>query len=267
MVLKGNSVESKWLRSPRPNPQAQLRLFCFPYAGGSDLTFRTWPRELPPDVEVCGVQLPGHGNRLRENSIDRIEPLVAALAPQLLPYLDRPFAFFGHSMGALISFEVARWLRRNHAPKPECLFVSGRPAPQIPDPERRTYDLPEPEFIEELRRLNGTPREVLEHPELLQLMLPIIRADFGLCQNYRYQPETPLDFPIIAYGGTGDVEVSYEQLRGWHDQTSASFSQRMFEGDHFFLISAKLDLLKVLSSELEGLIMKNITRLAANQML
>jgi len=263
-VRQENSRDIQWVRSPKPNPRAVLRMFCFPYAGGSDLTFRTWSRELPAAVEVCGIQLPGHGNRFREALIDRLEPLVNALTPMLVPYLDRPSVFFGHSMGALIAFEVARRLRRDSAPEPEYLFVSGRPAPQVPDPERRTYDLPEPEFLKELQRLNGTPKEVLEHPELLQLTLPIIRADFALCQNYRYEPDTPLAYPILAFGGVDDVEVSAEQLRAWGDQTTASFSQRMFLGDHFFLISARAALLKTLSGVLEQLIMKQTANLSAS---
>lgn len=255
-MRKESSRDIQWVRSPKPNSRAVLRLFCFPYAGGSDLTFRTWPLELPAAVEVCGIQLPGHGNRLREALIDRIEPLVDALTPMLVPYMDRPSAFFGHSMGALIAFEVARRLRRDCGPEPEYLFVSGRPAPQLPDPERRTYDLSEPEFLEELRRLNGTPQEVLEHPELLQLTLPIIRADFALCQNYRYAPGARLDYPIFAFGGVDDQEVSPEQLRAWGDQTTASFSQRMLPGDHFFLISARAVLVKTLSGALKQLFMR-----------
>lgn len=262
--VRKESSRDQWVRSPKPNPRAVLRIFCFPYAGGSDLTFRTWPMELPAAVEVCGIQLPGHGNRLREALIDRMEPLIDALTPMLVPYLDRPFAFFGHSMGALMAFEVARRLRRDGAPEPEYLFVSGRPGPQIPDLERRTHDLPEPEFLEELRRLNGTPKEVLEHPELLQLTLPIVRADFALCQNYRYAPDARLDYPIFAFGGVDDPEVSSEQLRAWGDQTTASFSQRMFPGDHFFLISARADLLKTLSGELEQLIVRQNANLSAS---
>jgi surfactin synthase thioesterase subunit len=263
-VREENTGDIQWVRSLKPNPQAVLRLFCFPYAGGSDLTFRTWPLELPAGVEVCGIQLPGHGNRLREPLIDRMEPLVAALTPMLVPYLDRPFAFFGHSMGAMIAFEVTRRLRRDSAPQPEYLFVSGRPAPQLPDTERCTYDLPEPEFLDELRRLNGTPKEVLEHPELLQLTLPIVRGDFALCQNYSYVPEARLDCPILAFGGEDDAEVSPEQLRAWGDQTAASFSLRMLPGDHFFLISAKAILLKTLSGALEQLIMRQNANLSAS---
>ena len=266
-VRKENNREIQWVRSPKPNPRAMLRIFCFPYAGGSDLTFRTWPMELPAAVEICGVQLPGHGNRFREPLIDRMEPLVNAVTPMLIPYMDRPSAFFGHSMGALIAFEVARRLRRDCAPEPECLFVSGRPAPQVPDTERRTYDLPEPEFLKELRRLNGTPREVLEHPELLQLTLPIIRADFGLCQNYRYVPDAPLAYPIFAFGGVDDPEVSLEQLRAWSDQTTASFSHRLLPGDHFFLISARAVLLKTLSGVLEQLIMRQNANLSASRVM
>jgi medium-chain acyl-[acyl-carrier-protein] hydrolase len=219
--------------------------------------------ELPAGVEVCGIQLPGHGNRLRQTLIDRLEPLVDALTPMLVPYMDRPSIFFGHSMGAIIAFEVARRLRRDGAPEPEYLFVSGRPAPQLPDQERHTHDLPEPEFLEELRRLNGTPKEVLEHSELLELTLPIIRADFALCQNYHYVPDARLDYPILAFGGVDDREVSLEQLRAWGDQTTASFSVRMLSGDHFFLVSARAVLLKTLSGVLEQLIVRQNANFSA----
>ena len=205
-TLSTHYYNSSWVKSPKPNPAARLRLFCFPHAGGGALTYRMWPEALPADVEVCAVQLPGRDGRIEDPAIDNLDALVDALVPELLPLLDRPFALFGHSMGAMISFEVARRLRARQLAVPQRMFVSGRRAPQLPpEDERRTFDLPKDEFVEELGRLNGTPREVLEHPELLELLLPILRADFSVCQTYVYAPGEPLDVPITVLGGLEDT--------------------------------------------------------------
>jgi medium-chain acyl-[acyl-carrier-protein] hydrolase len=205
-------------------------------------------------VEVCAVQLPGRGNRLREPPFTDLDTLVRTLAEALLPYLDQPFAFFGHSMGALIGFELAHRLRERESPAPVQLFVSGHRAPQLDRDRLAAYDLPEPEFLEELRRINGTPQEVLEHPELIQLMLPLLRADFKVVQTYLYAPRPPLDAPITAFGGLGDEDVSREQLAGWREQTRAEFSLHMLPGDHFFIQTSEALLLEVLSSRLDQLL-------------
>jgi len=224
-----------WITCPFPNPQASLRLFCFPYAGGGALSFRGWGTQLPPAVEVCPIELPGRGMRLKEAPFTRLVPLVEAVVEALLPYLDKPFAFFGHSMGALISFEVARRLRRDQALNPVHLFVSGRRAPQWPDPDPPIHALPEAEFLGELRRLNGTPEAVLASRELMQLLLPVLRADFAVLETYRYEPASPLECPIAAFGGLQDPEVACETLEAWRQQTRSDFSLQMLPGDHFFL--------------------------------
>jgi medium-chain acyl-[acyl-carrier-protein] hydrolase len=224
-----------WVTFPRPNPRARLRLFCFPYAGGSSLTYRKWPDGLPADVEVCPVQLPGRGNRLREPAYTQLPPLIETLSVALSPYFDVPFAFFGHSMGATIGFELARQLRSARAPEPFHLFVSGRRAPQCPETDPPSYELPEPLFIEELRRLDGTPQEVLEHPELMQFLLPLLRADFQLIQTYAYDPGPPLSCPITAFGGDRDPDAGRDLLEPWREQTTSDFSLQMFPGGHFFL--------------------------------
>jgi medium-chain acyl-[acyl-carrier-protein] hydrolase len=244
---------SPWLNCTAPNSGAALRLFCFPYAGGNALIYRAWPEHLPWTVEVCAVQLPGRGERLRETPYRDMPSLVGALADALLPHLDKPFAFFGHSMGALISFELIRELRRRGGPLPAHLFVSGRRAPQLTKDDPPTYDLPEAEFLEDVRRFNGTPQEVLEHPELMQLLLPLLRADFAICQTYDYRPEPPLDCPISAFGGLQDVDVPRDYLEAWREQTAASFSVRMLPGDHFFLRTFQPLLLSTLAQPLRRL--------------
>ena len=242
---------NSWVSCPRPSPNPALRLFCFPYSGAAAAIYYPWADTLPPTIEVCPVQLPGHGTRLSETLITRLAPLVDATAAALEPYFDRPFAFFGHSMGALLSFELARRLRHAGQSGPRALFVSGHGAPQLRDPNPPLHQLPEPEFIEKLRELNGTPEDVLHHVELLQLLTPILRADFAVCETYVYPQEPPLNCPLSAYGGLGDAYVSREELQAWHAQTTGAFNIRMFPGDHFYLNTARPYLLQALARELD----------------
>jgi medium-chain acyl-[acyl-carrier-protein] hydrolase len=238
-----------WIPFHKPGPEARLRLFCFPYAGAGALIFRNWSDGLPADVEVCPVQLPGRGTRLMEHPFTQLSPLVETLAQALVPLLDRPFAFFGHSLGALVSFELARRVRRRYGVHPVRLFVSAGRAPQIPHRAPPIHTLPEKEFLAELRRLNGTPSEILNHEELMEIMLPLLRADFALYETYVYSTEPPLNCPISAFGGLQDRRVNDTDLEAWRAQTSVSFSLRMFPGDHFFLNQPLL--LQVLSQELK----------------
>lgn len=237
---------NQWMTCWKPNPQATLRLFCFHYAGGGAAIFRTWSDSLPQSVEVCAIELPGRGARLRETPFTHIEPLVQNLASALFPNLDKPFVFFGHSMGALISFELTRLLRKDYNLSPVHLFISGHRAPQIPDSDPPIHDLPESAFVEELRHLNGTPPAVLENAELMQLFLPTLRADFSVVETYAYTPEPPLECPITVFGGLQDSEASCDELDAWREQTNHSFVLQMFPGDHFFLQSAQQPLLQSL---------------------
>jgi len=233
-----SAPSNSWITCPSPKPQASLRLFCFPYAGGGALSFRSWGAHLPA-VEVCPIELPGRGMRLKEAPFTRLVPLAEAVVEALLPYLDKPFAFFGHSMGALISFEVARRLRRNQTRNPVQLFVSGHRAPRWPDPDPPIHILPEAEFLGELRRLNGTPEAVLANHELMQLLLPVLRADFAVLETYCYEPTSPLECPIAAFGGLHDPDVTCEMLEAWRQETRSDFSLQMLPGDHFFLHTAQ----------------------------
>lgn len=251
MSTTATLLRNPWLVNTKPKPEARVRLFCFPYAGGSTAIFHKWQQELPAWVDVFAVQLPGHGSRLGEAPVTNLFKLVEMIEPALLPYFNKPFAFFGHSMGAMISFELARILRHKHGLEPLHLFVSGRSAPQLPV-EKATYDLPEAEFAEELRRLNGTPPHVLEHTELMTLMAPVLRTDFELVQTYSYTPQPPLDCPITAFGGWEDTDVTRASLEAWREQTTSDFSVRMLLGDHFFLHSARPYILHVLKKELHA---------------
>ncbi|MFY9820400.1 MAG: thioesterase II family protein [Thermoanaerobaculia bacterium] len=240
----------RWLAYREVNPRARLRMFCFPYAGGGASAFRGWASLLPADVEVCPVQLPGRESRLRDQPFSRPEPMIEALADVLQPYMDMPFVFFGHSMGAMIGFELSRELRRRGKKLPFCLFASGRRAPHLPAREEDIHSLPEPEFIAKLRELNGTPEEVLQHAELMKLLLPILRADFAVNETYVYTEEEPLDLALSAFGGLGDKEVTRDDVEAWRQHTRGRFRMRMLPGDHFFVHGAKDLILEAVARDL-----------------
>jgi len=248
-MTTANTCDS-WIACRKPNTQARLRLFCFAYAGTGASIFRTWQDGLPADVEVCPVEFPGRGTRLMETPFTQLAPLVQGLAKALVPLLDKPFAFFGHSLGALVGFELARQLRRQSGLQPVRLFVSAHRAPQFPLRDRLIHALPEVEFLFELRCMNGIPGKVLEEEELMQIMLPVLRADLGMYETYVYSAEPPLNCHISAFGGLQDCRVSRGHLEGWRDQTSASFSLQMFPGDHFFWHPTQPLLLNRLSQDL-----------------
>jgi medium-chain acyl-[acyl-carrier-protein] hydrolase len=198
------------------------------------------------------VQLPGREGRVREEPFTRLEPLVASLTDALAQELtELPAAFFGHSMGALVAFETARELRRRGAREPVQLLVSARRAPHLPARHEPIHALPEAAFRDELRRLQGTPEAVLEHPELMELLEPMLRADFAVIETFEHRPAPPLNAPITAFGGAGDEDVPFEDLDAWSRHTAGGFRRRSFRGGHFFLQhEARRDLLRAVAAEL-----------------
>ncbi len=246
--------KSIWIDAIKPNPAAIIRLFCFPHAGGSSMTYRGWGKVLSSKIEICPVNLPGRYKRIHEAPYDRISPLIDALAKEFQLFQELPFAFFGHSMGALIAFELARRLRREKQPGPTWFFASGRPAPQIIRNKPLIHNLPEDEFIKEVMILGGTPKELLQDQDLLKLFLPILRADFAINETYQYYQEEPLDCPITAYGGLKDKSIKKEETELWKKQTNNDFLCRMFPGDHFFINSNQDAVLNALNQDLSNLI-------------
>lgn len=229
------SSDSPWVLQPHPRPHAPLRLLCFPYAGGGASFYRTWSSYLPPEIELTPVQLPGHENRLHEQPFTEMSHLIPALASGLGPYLDRPFAFLGYSLGALVSFEFAHYLRRQGKMLPLHLFALSCRAPQKSSPTPPLHTLPDAAFIARLRDFNGTPDALLQSKELMQLMLPVMRADFALYERYKYQSVPALSCSITAYGGRRDPLVARADLQGWATLTDAAFFLRTYPGDHFFI--------------------------------
>ncbi len=247
------SVNSRWVVTSKRKPSASLLLVCFPHAGAGASVYAAWNRELPATVDLCAVQPPGREQRMAEPFLTRMDELVAEATNALLPLLDRPCVFFGHSMGALVAFEVARELRRRGARIPVGLCVSAREAPQRQSRPLVPWDLPDPEFIEQIdRRYNGLPAALKAEPELLALFLPILRADLRLLFSYTYQAEPPLDVPLLAFGGEQDPGVSLDALQAWREQTLGRFSAKFFPGDHFYHQANRRMLLAALAQEFFG---------------
>jgi medium-chain acyl-[acyl-carrier-protein] hydrolase len=223
---------AKWFVCLQPSPAAETRLFIFPYAGGSPAAFGKWNLG---NVETQIAHYPGRGSRFNETPIREIESLVESLSLAIQPFLDKPFVFFGHSLGGLMAFELTRSLRRRHLPQPKTLFVSACGAPQLSDPHPPIHALPDDKLLEAVQKFNGIPFEILNQPEALKILLPIARADFEAVESYRCTDGEPLDIPIVALGGLDDPRVSREQLEGWAKQTAARFEAHYFPGDHFFI--------------------------------
>jgi len=242
-------MKDRWFVCPRPNSKAKLRLFLFPYAGGAPTAFSKWLIEFPDYIETSIVHYPGRGSRFNEPPIKEITALVEEINQAILPALDKPFIFFGHSFGGMLAFELARRL----SPQPQILFVSACGAPHIPNPNLPIHSLPDPEFIRSLHDLNGLPAEVVENLELMQLLLPILRADFEAFENYEYlSGEHRLTCPIIAFGGSDDSHVDRARLDAWAHHTDGNFKTKIFSGDHFFINTARQSVITSMKAEINS---------------
>ncbi|MFX0592793.1 thioesterase II family protein [Melissospora conviva] len=240
-----------WLAGgPRRAAAPAVRLFCLPYAGGGSSAYGGWQQLLGAAVEVCPVELPGRQSRWHDPAYSRVRPLVESLASALAAELDVPYALFGHSMGSLVAFELARELRRRGVPPPRILFAAGGPAPDLRRLSPDIHDRPDAVVVDRLRRLGNLDEEIAAESELLELLLPAIRADFSVCETYRYAPEPPLDCPIVAFAGDEDQEVPVERVAPWREHTSAAFSLQVLPGGHFFPISARDAMLRTIRATL-----------------
>lgn len=247
-------MKNRWIVCPQPNSNATARLYLFPYAGGAPSSFTKWVAEFPNTVEVCIVHYPGRGSRFNESPIKDLFILVEEITNAIQPELDKPFFFFGHSFGALLAFEVACRI----SPQPQILFASACGAPHVPNPNRPIHSLPDFEFIKSLQEFNGLPGEISNNSELMELLLPTLRADFEAFENYHYTSnEHRLDCPIVAFGGAEDAHVDRTRLDAWEYHTNGSFKSKIFQGDHFFINIARQSVITTMKAEINSLHAKN----------
>lgn len=223
-----------WFPYWRPKPEAQVRLFCFPFAGGTASVLQRWAQAGFAEIDVLVAQYPGHETRFREPLFRSVPALVETLGPLLLPLLDRPFAFFGYSLGSYVSLELTHWLQRAGAPAPLGLMLAAGAPPHLKQ-HHGVYALPEEAFLAELRRYGGTPPQVLAERELMELLMPVLRADFEMADEYRRAPEPRLALPLSVWGGQEDTEPSPRALEAWRDHSTAPFALEVLPGGHFFL--------------------------------
>jgi medium-chain acyl-[acyl-carrier-protein] hydrolase len=234
LTTASTGAAQRWVRLWSPRPQARLRLLCFHPAGAGTAFFRDWATLLPDDVEVLAVQLPGRESRFTEPPLTSHQEAVTALHAALRPYLTRPYALFGHSMGALLAYGVAVAAMRHGDRPPVRLFLSGS---QGPGGEPRKPGRPawtDAELVADLREMGGTPEEVLSNSDLLALVLPTLRADYALCDSFRAPAGALLDCPVSVFGGDRDAYTAADLAR-WGATTRGGWTQRMFDGGHFFL--------------------------------
>lgn len=250
LYLSLKTTNTSWIKRTRQNPNAASRLFCFPYAGEWSQIYQYWINHLSSDIELCLIDLPGQGSRLNEAPIANLSILAQEVIVNIQTYLDRPFAFFGHGMGALLSFELVRLLRQQGYLAPKHLFVSGQRAPHLTLDRVPIYSRSESEFIMEMRRLEGAPEAVLADTRLRKLASPALHGDFQVIETYQYQQCEPLDCPITVFGGLQDVSVDIMALEGWRQHTTKRFELQLFKGNKFFLNEAQSLILQEVHQQL-----------------
>jgi len=249
MLLRQPNL-SVWLPHCAHESHARVRLFCLPYAGGSAASFRNWQTGFSRDIQVCPVELPGRGTRFTEPLHGELVPLARSISEGILPYMDRPFAIFGHSMGGRLGFEVCRDLEVRFAMRPLVFFASGANSPEIPE-ANPVHHLPDDQMVARLRALNQSRPGAFDHPELLQVLLPVLKADLRISETYVYEAGPPLVCPVVALGGDSDLETTREALEDWR-RYAFSFKLKMFPGDHFFINTAKSLVLRTIQEEIRS---------------
>ena len=243
---------ASWFFKPAAKPDAAMRLFCFPCAGYGAAMYRSWQTLGPDWLEIIAVQPPGRANRLREAPLDTFEDLIASILPQISELTDLPYAFFGHSMGAIFAAELASAMLQKGLPAPEHLFLSARQPPNLPSPVGPLSHLDDDAFVQEVnQRYGAIPREIIEAPEVLELLLPALRADIRALERIQNRHIRTLPSSITALGGTDDRLVPQTLLEGWESWTDQAFEMRMFNGGHFYLDDQREALILHITETLE----------------
>lgn len=243
---------SSWLRCFHPAPRAKVRLFCLPHAGGTAGFFHAVSAEATPDIEVHAVQYPGRQDRLGESCYHDMQSLAQAVAAEILPETEQPYALFGHSMGAALGYEVAQILAGEQR-EPAMLFVSGRRAPST---RRHEYprQLDDAALLDELSRLGGTDTELMADPRLRDLVMPSLRSDYQIIENYRSDAAPSLRSPITAMLGDADPQVSLDEADAWRSHSLGGFSLHEFRGGHFYLTERVTESVAVVRSRLDAVL-------------
>lgn len=246
-----NDFNSPWFTSYNQSKSEDSRLFTFPFSGAGSVIYQPWVKDFSDtDLQIVGVQLPGREARLHEQALLSLDLLIEQLSTAILPYTDKPYSFFGHSLGGLVAFELTRELRKLGENLPEHLFVSAFRAPDMINPNPILHRLSDSELIEKMRAYGGTVEAIISNADLMAILLPIIRADFTLFENYHYPIEAPLDLPITALSGRVDQVVKPNYMTDWRVQTNQKFEHLIYGGDHFFLNKNQAKIIDMLKSKL-----------------
>lgn len=243
------AVDDVWIRRFHPGPSHSTTLVCFPHAGGSASYFRPLSQALKSSLQVLAVQYPGRQDRLHHERLTSIGDFADEVFTALAPLLHRPLAFFGHSMGAMIAFEVARRMKERRDTAPATLFVSGRRAPSR-HREESLHLLDDAGLVEELRGMSGTDAQILDNPEVLRMVLPPMRSDYTAVETYRYQPGPKLDCPIVALVGDEDERVDRDEVQAWSEHTNGPFALHTFAGGHFYLTEHQSAVVDIITRQL-----------------
>ncbi|MFT5757213.1 MAG: medium-chain acyl-[acyl-carrier-protein] hydrolase [Alteromonadaceae bacterium] len=232
-------TENKWFVIPKPNVHADLKLICFPYAGGSTSTYLSWVNYLPSNVELVIIQAPGRGSRIFEPLYSDMTALTDELVRLIPNVLNKPYIFYGHSLGSRVAFELMDKLSKLKHSSPQHFIASGSRGPHKLSEKKKVAHLPDSEFIDELYRLNGTPKAVIDNKELMDLFLPVLKADFGIAEQYCYSGNTIFECPVSVFGGNEDIDIKSTDLICWQEHFSMKVDLHLISGNHFFVDSNK----------------------------
>lgn len=239
------AAANPWVVPLKAVAAPRLRVLCLPFAGGGTAAYRPLAEHAPADVEVLAARLPGRETRFGEPPVGDVTAVVNGVLEGLAGRLDAPLALFGHSMGTVIVHDLAYRLIASGT-TPAAVVVSGRRAPFVPRRRRLMFDLSDAEFITELRRMGGTPPEVFEHKELLDLVLPVLRADFRLAETFDRPPGTPFPCPVVALAGAADADAPPEDVERWGDLAGAGYTFKVYPGGHFFIHDHRADIMDMI---------------------
>ncbi len=250
--MKQETFHSKWIINEcKKSPK--IRLFCFPYAGGGASVFKGWSEKIIDEVEICAIQTPGHEQRICEKPISSMTEIIYALCDEIYPLTDLPYVFFGHSLGGLECFALYREFIKRKYNLPKLLILSGCRPPFKPEP-RPIYHLEGQSFIEALKNYNGTSEEVLLNSELMSFLFPMLKADFTLAEKYMDFNVEKHDIDITIMSGISDIDASPEFMHDWQEYTNKTFTQYIFQGDHFFINSKNDEIIERINYSLRNII-------------